>query len=155
MLRPSIPTGRPRRIRIWMVCHTGIPALRNFLDFLSGIRRTHRQEYLRTCLMMGFRFGQPEDSGWSEPDPDGKIRKIRVDFSGDHPCLGGFLKKYDSMESWDRNTRWVLKTLIFGHEILSGSCPEKVLKIDPFPGDEESIRGPESKKDDPLGRLFS
>ena len=155
MARPQYPTGRARRVRISMVCHTGIEPLRKFLDFFSGIRRSERQEYLRTCLFLGFRFGCPKKEEWPEPEPNGKIRNIRVDFFVDHPYLGRFLQRYDSRESWDKNTRWVLKTLILGHEILSGNEPGRIKK-EMNPMGKESIPSPvEKEPEDILGGLFN
>ena len=130
MARPASPPGRPRRIRIGMTCHTGIGPLRKFLDFFSELRQGERPEYLRTCLFIGFRFGHPEQFVWPDEDApsNGKTRKIQVLFPGDHPCLGGVLKKYDAGASWDKNTRWVLKMIVVGHEIVSGNSLEKEKK---------------------------
>lgn len=154
MARPSSPTGRARRVRISMACHTGIEPLERFWDFFSGIRRSQRQEYLRACLFLGFRFGRQEQSVWPSPDGSGKIRNLQVEFLADHPCLGSFLKKYDSEEAWDKNTRWVLKTIIHGHEILSGKGLEKIEK-EMFPPGKESIPTPiEKKPEDIIGGLF-
>ncbi|MHB1285560.1 MAG: hypothetical protein ACYCYP_03195 [Leptospirales bacterium] len=156
MAKPSTPTGRPRRIRIKISCHTGIEPLRQFWDLFSGMRRAHRQEYLRTCLFLGFRFGRPERSGWPEPDPNGKIRTIRIDFFCDHPCLGSFLKRYDRSEAWDKSTRWVLKTLVCGHEFLSGKDLEKIEREIVPPGAESrEIPDPNQSPKDLLGELFS
>lgn len=153
MARPQYPTGRARRVRISMVCHTGIEPLRKFLDFFSGIRRSERQEYLRTCLFLGFRFGCSKKEEWPEPEFDGKIRNLRLDFFSDHPCLGQFLKRYDSREAWDKNTRWVLKTLILGHEILSENDPE-VAKKEIRQMGKESAPPPEKQLENPFERLF-
>jgi len=155
MPRPPTPTGRARRIRIGIVCHTGIEPLRQFWEFFSGMRRAHRQEYLRTCLFLGFRFGCPKKEEWPEPEPNGKIRNIRVDFFVDHPYLGQFLQRYDSRESWDKNTRWVLKTLILGHEILSGNDPGRGEK-EIHPMGNKSVSSPvEKEPEDILGGLFN
>ena len=153
MSRPKSPTGRPRRIRIEMTCHTGIVPLRQFLEFFYGTRQSERQEYLRMCLFLGFRFGRPQQSGWPDPAPDGKIQKIRVDVFGDHPCLGSFLKKYDS-KSWDRSTRWVLETIVLGHEILSGTVSEKHEREIRPTEEERAIVPPRQASKDIFGGLF-
>ena len=146
------PTGRGRRVRISMTCHTGIEPLGRFLDFYSRIRKAHRQEYLRICLIMGFRSGSPERSGWPEPSASGKIRKLRLEFLAEHPRLGASLNKYDAEEAWDKNTRWVLKTILAGHEILSGAPVSKNQQT--ANGSGEIPPEPEPVQN-PFERLFS
>lgn len=145
MSMSQAPTGKARRVRISMTCHTGIETLGRFLDFYFRIRKAHRQEYLRICLILGFRSGFPDQSGWPEPSVSGKIRKLRVEFLADHPCLGAFLNKYDAEEAWDKNTRWVLKTILTGHEILSGV---PVSRNQPAANGQEPVQNP-------FERLFS
>ncbi|AKS22847.1 MAG: hypothetical protein C75L2_00020057 [Leptospirillum sp. Group II 'C75'] len=156
MTRPTAPTGRAKRIRISMKCHTGIEPLGRFWDYFSGIRRGLRPEYLRVCLFLGFRFGRPERSEWPAPDGSGKKETLVVEFLADHPCLGSFYKKYASEEAWDKNTRWVLKTIILGHEFLSGKGLEKIEK-ETRPAMDESKEIPASPQsaEDPIGGLFS
>jgi hypothetical protein len=121
MPKPSVPTGRPKRFRIHLVCHTGIDPIRQFWELFSGLRRSLRQEYLRRCLLLGYRFGRTGESGWPEPDPDGKVRKVEIQILGDDPDLHPFLSKYEAMGMWEARTLWVLKTCLAGHGILSGS----------------------------------
>ena len=153
--RSSAPTGRARRVRISMSCHTGIEPLGRFWDFFSRIRRAHRPEYLRMCLVLGFRAGCQERSGWPEPSGSGEIQTLRVEFLADHPCLGPFLKKYASEEAWDKNTRWVLKTIILGHEILSGAGLEKIQE-EKHPSKDGSPESPASQPSprELIGGLF-
>lgn len=155
MSRPKSPTGNRRRIRISLTCHTGIEPIRQFLDFFFSARREDRPEYLRMCLCVGFRAGRPDLCDWPRrPDPSGKTLKITLDFCGDHPCLGSFLKKYDS-ESWDRQTRWVLETIVLGHEILSGIVSGKYEREMRATEGKRAIVSPSSASKDILGELFT
>ena len=125
------------------------------MEFFSSARREDRPEYLRMCLCVGFRAGCPDRSDWPRrPDPRGKTLKITLDFCADHPCLGPFLEKYDS-ESWDRQTRWVLETIVLGHEILSGTLSGNSGREMRAPEGERAISSPSQASKDIFGGLFT
>jgi len=121
MARAKPQTGRARRGRIELKCHTGIRPFREFLTFFSGIRQPLRQEYLRRCLVTGLRSGSFFESGLPEKDSGGNVRKIRVEITDGDPDLTAFLRQYDDRGEWEGRTLWVLKILLGGFAILSGS----------------------------------
>ncbi len=129
MAKPQTPTGRPRRVRIGLVCHTGIRPFREFLTFFSGLRRSLRQEYLRRCLVTGLRFGHFFESEWPEKDSEGNLRKVRVEITDGDPDLTPFLRQYDSRDEWEGRTLWVLKILLAGYGILSGSIEGTIVPV--------------------------
>ena len=121
MAKPQVPTGRPKRFRIRLVCHTGIDPVRQFWEYFSGLRRDLRQEYLRRCLLLGFRFGKTGEVAWPEPASGGKAKKVEVLILGDDLDLRPFLSKYESMGFLELRTLWVLRMCLAGHDMLRGS----------------------------------
>lgn len=155
MAKNQIPLGRPRRVRIRLVCHTGIRPFRKFLDVFDGLRLSNRQEYLRRCLVTGLRLGRSLGSVWSEDEAGGSLRKLQIDVSDGDPDLTTFLQEYDSRAAWPGRNLWILETILSGYEILSGSLEEK--KSLGGQGEGSGRKGDRSPAgaNDFLGGLFS
>ncbi len=119
MPRLKASSRRPKRVRIPLVCHTGIGPVRQLWEFCSGLGRSLRQENLRRCLLLGFLFPREGESGWTSSDPAGKKRTIVIEVLEDDPFLRPILEKHEAMGMREERTLWVLRTCLAGHSILS------------------------------------
>lgn len=119
MGRPSTPTGRAKRIRIRLFCHMGIEMDKRFWESYSIRRREVRQDHLRRCLLVGFLSGRLLESG--PPESDAQILSIQIEILADDPDYVLILDKYHSLWTGDDRTSWVRKTVLSGHEIISGN----------------------------------
>ena len=119
MARTSDPPRGKCRLR--MVCHTGIEPVRQLWEFCSGLGRSHRQENLRRCLLLGFLFPREGESEWTNSDPAGEIRTILIEILEDDPALQPVLEKHESILLPGERTGWVLRTCLAGYSILSRS----------------------------------
>lgn len=157
MARPATPTGRPRVSRVRLVFNTGIEPVRQFWEYFCGIRLSLRQEYLRRCLILGFRFGQSSETPlWQrqKPDPKGEIFRATIFILKDDPDLSEILEHYASV--WADRSMWLLKTALAGHQILSGQedrNPESGATTSEDPGHKTDH--PPEPREDILGGLYS
>ncbi len=155
MATPRTPTGMPKRIRIKLVCYTGIDPIRRFLEFYWMLRKTLRPEYLRRCLIAGTRFGSSTESVLSEPGSSGTVRTILIEILDDDPDLKVFLEKHNSMGAKDLRSLWVRETVLSGHEILSRTVPERIEKKGRAEGAEARNVPEKIQSEDIFGGLFN